>query len=132
MSFLPPYIPKPADILCGLQTSNGATLITIPAGRIWSGIVTVSATALVASSGAAVSANARVSTAGTGVVPGAGDYVRLDLAAPASVLSAVGTASNSSISAPLIVSAPSGNSVALVLNTTNVNTASASACGVLL
>lgn len=132
MTFAPPYVPKSSDILCGLATSNGATIITIPAGRIWSGIITLSATVIVASSGAAVNANARVSTAGTGVLPPAGDYIRLDVSAPASVLSAVGTGATESVSAPLIVAAPSGNAVTLVLNTTNTTTQSASACGLLL
>lgn len=129
---LPPFTPDTSQILCGLATANGGTIITVPAGRFWSGMVTISACALVASAGAAVSASARVSTAGTGVIPSAGDYVRLDIAAPASIAAAIGTNGEGTITAPMMVAAPSGNAVTLVLNTTNVNTASASACGLLL
>lgn len=128
-----PFAPDPANILAGLATANAGTIITIPAGRIWSGMVTITGSILVAPASVnAISASARVSTSGTGVIPAAGDYVRLDLASAGSALSSVGTGANSSISAPLIVAAPSGNSVTLVLNVTNTNTQSASASGILL
>lgn len=121
----------PGNILCGLATASGGTIITVPAGRIWIGTVTISASAIVASGGAAVTASARVSVLGAGANPPAGDYVRLDLVSPASLLAAIGTGCNSSISAPLIVAAPVGNSVELRLNSTNCAAQSASACGVL-
>lgn len=127
-----PFAPDPADILAGLATSNSGTIITIPAGRTWSGTVTLSASVLVTTAGAAVNASARVSTAGTGVVPTAGDYVRLDIAAPISATALNGTSGVGSVSAPLLVSAPVGNSVTLVLNATNTTVQSASASGVLL
>lgn len=127
-----PFAPDPSNILSGLAASNGGTIITIPAGRVWQGVVTISASVLVGTAGAAVSASARVSTAGTGVVPAAGDYVRLDIGSPVSAATLSGTGSNSSVSAPLTVAAPSGNSVTLVLNSTNTTTQSASASGLLL
>jgi hypothetical protein len=127
-----PFAPEAANLLCGLTAVNGGTIITIPTGRTWVGKVTLSATVLVASNGAAISANARVSTAGAGVTPPAGDYARLDIAAPASILSAIGTAGMGTNTTPLMVIAGSGAPATLVLNSTNVNTASASACGVLL
>ena len=127
-----PFIPDPSNILCGLAITNGGTIITIPAGRIWQGTVTLSGSTLVAIAGTALSASARVSTAGTGVIPAAGDYVRLDIGAPASAVGLAGTSANGSISAPMLVAAPSGNAVTLVLNTTNTTTQSASAIGVLM
>ena len=128
----PPFVPDPSNILSGLATSNAATIITIPAGRTWMGTVTISASAVVAVAGAAINASARVSTAGSGVIPATGDYIRLDLGAPASGTALTGTASNSSISSPLTVSAPATNSVTLVLNVTNTTVQNASAIGVLL
>lgn len=126
------YTLNPANILCGLATSNGGTIITVPAGRIWSGTVTVSATVVVASGGGAVNGSARVSTFGSGVIPPAGDYVRVDVSAPASILAAIGTVGSGSISAPLVVAAPADNSVSLILNSTNTTTQSASASGSLI
>jgi hypothetical protein len=124
-------VPDPSNILCGLATSNAATIITIPAGKTWVGTIVLSASVAVASGGATINASARVSTAGTGVVPAAGDYVRVDLSAPASVAAGLGTGATQDIQSPMIVTAPAGNTVTLVLNVTNTTTQSASAIGTL-
>jgi len=128
---IPPYGPPASAILAGLATTNAGTIITIPAGQTWTGRVTISATIVVATGGAAVAGSARVSTAGTGVIPSAGDYLRLDLNAPQSGAALNGTNSTGSVSSPFTVVAPAGNSVTLVLNVTNTSTQSASAAGVL-
>lgn len=130
---VPPFAPDPANILCGLATASGNTIITIPAGRVWQGTVVISANVLVGINAAAVSASARISTAGAGVTPAAGDYIRLDIGAPITAVSALtGTSASGFISGVMLVAAPSGNSATLVLNTTNTTTQSASAVGVLL
>jgi hypothetical protein len=127
-----PGAPASANILAGVATANAAMIITIPAGRTWVGTVSLSASVVVASAGAAVTASARVSTAGTGVVPAAGDYLRLDLNAPASAAAAAGTKDSGQISTPMTVVAPAGNAVTLVLNVTNTTVQSASANGALI
>lgn len=121
----------PSYSLCGSTTTNGGTIITIPAGRSWRGHVTLSATVAVAPGGAAVVASARVSVVGANSTPPAGDYLRVDLQAPASVLGAVGTGGSGTNGAPMFVTAPDANSVDLVLNTTNTTMQSASANGTL-
>jgi hypothetical protein len=55
----------------------------------------------------------------------------MDLQAPASVLGAVGTGDSGHTSTDMFVTAPAGNTVALVLNTTNTTAQSASANGTL-
>jgi len=120
-----------SDILCGSTTTSGGTIITIPAGRSWRGRVSLSASVVVATGGGAVNASARVSVAGAGSDPVAGDYLRMDLQAPASVLGAVGTGDSGHTSTDMFVTAPAGNTVALVLNTTNTTAQSASANGTL-
>lgn len=129
---VPPFVPNAASILAGVATTNGGTIITVPAGQTWMGTVTLSASVLVAVGGAAVSASARVSTAGTGVLPAAGDYLRLDLGAPAAGTALAGSSANNGVAGTMVVTAPSGNSVTLVLNTTNTTTQSASAMGYLV
>lgn len=121
----------PSMILCGLAIASGTTIITIPAGMLWMGWITLSASNAIASGGGQVSGSARVSVVGAGANPPPGDYIRLDLTAPASILAAIGTGANSSINAPLIVAAPTGQAVTLVLNTSSTTAQSASACGIL-
>ncbi len=120
------------DILCGVATSSGSTIITIPAGRTWQGYVTLSAAVGNASAGVAISASARVSTAGTNVVPSAADYLRVDLYVAASAAVSPGNNESGHVTTQMTVRAPAGNSVTLVLNTTSTNVQSASANGTLL
>lgn len=119
-------------VVCGMTAVAGGTIITIPAGRTWIGNVVVSATAIVASGGAAVHANARVSVVGAGAQPPAGDYLRCDVSAPASIAAAIGTGAANSVTGEMIVSAPDSNSVSLVLNATGTSQQSASANGGLM
>lgn len=121
----------PGMILCGMATANGGTIITIPAGMLWVGQVTVSASNAVASGGGQVSGSARVAVVGPGANPPAGEYIRVDITAPASILAAIGTGANTSVSALLIVAAPAANAVTLQLNSNNTTAQSASACGIL-
>lgn len=117
-----------ADVLCGTATANGGTIITVPASSQWQGTVTLSATVQVASGGAAVMANARVSIAGNNSTPPAGDYLRVDLQAPASLVGAVGTGDSETASTPMTI-ITTDQPVSLVLNTTNTVSQSASANG---
>ena len=128
---LPPFIPDPSNILCGLATASGGTLITVPAGKTWQGTVTMTASVVVAAAGSALNASARVSTLGVGAQPPPGDYIRIDLGAPAGAAAVAGTADSGMVSSPMLLAAPAGNSVSLVLNTTGTTAQSASAVGVL-
>lgn len=117
-----------ADILAGTAVATNSvtpvTLITVPAGRVWKGQVTVS----IASTAAAIVA-ATVDTAGTGVAPAAGTIVgRVNIGGLTS------GAFCDSQSFEVCVSAPSGNVVTLRLINTSAtaNTSSATANGVLL
>lgn len=119
------------SILCGLAIANGATIITIPAGKTWVGVVTISGCVAVGTGGGQALASARVATAGATVTPPAGEYGRLDLVAPASVLAAIGTAAEGSVHVPLVVAA-GANPATLVFNFTGMTAASASASGFIL
>lgn len=118
--------PVPASIVGGSATTNGATIITVPAGRTWRGSVSVSA-----SNGSAAAFSASVVTSGTGVSPTAGTAL---IGACGSFiglpLTAASAAPGNAVS-DVYVSAPVGNSVSLVLNTTASNTI-ATANGTLL
>jgi|SRR5882757_3421686 len=119
------------DALCGNATTNGGTILTIPAGTSWKGTVTLSATVQIGSGGAAVMASARVSIAGAGAMPPAGDYLRVDLQAPASILGAIGTGDSGSMMSDMFITA-GASPVTLVLNTTGTSSQSASANGRIL
>ena len=117
--------------LGGLATTNGTVFLTIPANKTWRGQVNLSATVAVAAAGAAVNASAKITLAGTGCDPISGDYLHLNLHAPASVLGAVGTSDSGNTHMPMTIHAGS-TPVTLTLNTTNTTMQSASAFGVLL
>lgn len=122
----------PSHVACGMTAVNGGTVLTVPAGRIWIGVVTLAVAAVVATAGGAVNANARLSVVGANASPPAGDYMRVDANAPASVLGAVGTAENAFGSTVMVIAAPPENPVTLQLNSTNAVSQSASANGLLL
>lgn len=121
-----------ANILAGLTTTSGGTVITIPATRTWSGTVIISGSILVAGGGTAISGSVRASIAGTNAIPSAGDYLRCEIQVGNSVIAGMGLSSNCTASIPMVVTAPAGNAVTLVLNTTNTTQQSASAFGFLL
>lgn len=116
---LPVSAPTPlaADVLAGRQvftaTTAATTLITIPAGRTWVGQVGASvATSVVAAATTAGRASAEISTAGTGVTPGAGVYLGVDALQGANAATGTVGGGNSNFgSTPLTVVAPAGNAV---------------------
>lgn len=119
------------NILSGATTTPGSTIITIPANSIWRGTVTLSAAVVVASGAAAQKAFAVVTVNGTTTNPPAGDYVRIDLHAPQSATSGVGTQDSGTLISNLTVS--SGASPAtLTLGATNTTAQSAAALGELI
>lgn len=116
-----PRVPAPTAILGNtLVVATATTLITIPAGRTWQGSVAAEASAT------AAAASAVISTAGTGVVPAAGNLLVVDALGAAGGLGD----SNANNMANVYVSAPAGNAV--TLTATIVGTGSCSANGILL
>jgi hypothetical protein len=115
-------------ITSGNVTSIGSTLVTVPPFSTWSGHLTLSAAVTVAPNGAAITAHARISVVGVGATPPPGDYLRIDLHAPASIVGAVGTSANGNNYTPFTVSADA-NPVTLVLNGAGTTMQSALANG---
>ncbi len=97
-----PGIPNSSEIICGTRTTTG-TLVTIPAGKWYTG--NISMTASVALAGASAPT---VATAGTNVAPAAGTVIaRCDSAG------LLASASSNSSYQEIIVLAPSENDVTL-------------------
>lgn len=128
--------PAAANILNGFltfaATTAATTLITVPAGRTWTGTVAVScAASTTAAATAAGQARAVVSVAGVGVTPAAGTVLAVEAKAAANA--ATGTSGDSaanSLSAPLVVVAPAGNAVTVqVATTVTTGTVDAAASG---
>lgn len=91
--------PAASNIICGkFNSADGSTgtLITVPAGRIWRGWVTLNACASVAASGAAVASHATVQVAGSGTPTPAAGQVLVDVfvAVPAQAAGTTGAVSN--------------------------------------
>ena len=110
-----------ADILDGFSTVMAAgttTLITIPAGRTWVGVVGLSAAITNnAAATSAASVGAQITTAnGTGVVtPAAGTYARIDAAAGQNAAGGtVGTQGSNSVAGQRLVVQASVAGTALV------------------
>lgn len=113
-----PEVPTAAaDILDGFITGNAtagaANLIVVPAGRTWTGTITISCACQNAGANAAVAqATGVVSTAGAGVTPAAGSWLRCDALAGANVAAGtVGDSGDNFLSSPFTVVAPQGNAV---------------------
>lgn len=122
-----------ANVLVGRATADAATIITVPAGRVWRGTVALSAAMGTAAAVAGVTATPTVSVAGTGVTPAAGVVLGLALrTGGGAATGTVGTNSQGSVSLPLTVIAPSGNEVTVTLQTGGATVASATASGELL
>lgn len=119
-----------SDILDGRQaftaTTAATTLITVPAGRTWSGRIGASVSCTnSAAVGVLAHASAKFSTAGGGVTPAAGIYFGVDALAGANVAAGLsGTQGSNFGSAPLVVVAPVGNAVTIQVASTNVGTTS--------
>lgn len=135
-----PTTPGGADILDGLQTfaatTAATTVITVPAGRTWVGTIAISCACSNAGANAvAAVATGVVSTAGAGVIPAAGSYLRCDAQAGANVAAGtVGDSGDNFLSSPFQVVAPVGNAVQVQATATIAGTAgqvSVSAIGAL-
>lgn len=109
--------PAAADVLDGFQTfaatGGPTTVITVPQGRTWSGTVTISCATQNAGANAVTGqATGVVSTAGAGVTPVAGNYLRCDALAGANVAAGtVGDSGDNFLSSPFVVVAPVANAV---------------------
>lgn len=115
------YNPSEGDILCSTRTTTG-TIITIPAGRVWSGNLVISASVT-----ALATATPRVSTSGTNVEPASGTIIhQLSISGLAALVA------TDSATTEVVVRAPAGNSVTLEFNTGGATSASVSATGFLL
>lgn len=107
-----PGSPGSDQILASTATSSG-TLLTIPAGTLFSGDLT-----LVASSAVLGTSTVTVSTAGTNVAPAAGVIARLSLSGLATAVAA------DSYTTEIVVKAPPENSVTLTLSVSGTGSAS--------
>ena len=124
-----PGAPVAANILVGFQTfaatTGATTVITIPAGRTWQGTIAISCTCqTVAATATAGQARAVISVAGTGVTPAAGNVAACEAKNGANAATGtVGTQAANSVTFPLVVIAPGGNSVTVQVTTTIAGTA---------
>ena len=121
--------PVASEIISGRQaftaTTAATTLVTIPAGRTWSGQIGASVTCSVAA-GTTVpgQASAQISVAGTGSAPTAGIYLGVDTRVGAGLATSVNGAQSANFaSAPIIIAAPAGNSVTVQVASINTGTA---------
>lgn len=128
------------DVLAGFQTfaatTGATTVISVPAGRTWVGQVAITcAVQNAAAALAAGQATGVVSTAGAGVVPAAGNYVRCDAVAGANAATGtVGDSGDNSVVVNMVVVAPAGNPVQVQATSTIAGTGgqvSVSAIGLL-
>lgn len=112
------------DILDGLTafvaTTGASTIITIPAGRTWVGVVAIAVAVQNAAANAATGqATAAISIFGAGSSPAAGIYIRCTALAGANVAAGlVGDSGNNSLSVPMVISAPPTNVVQLLATAT--------------
>jgi hypothetical protein len=107
-----PGSPGSDQILAGSVTATG-TLITIPAGMIFSGNLAVAASSAIAGTSTVV-----VSTAGTNVAPAAGPIARI------SVTGLLSSAGADSYAIEVVVKAPPENSVTLTAAISGTGSAS--------
>jgi hypothetical protein len=125
---LAPAALSPANILDG-WTNVAGTLLTIPAGRTWIGVISITASLVNAAGAAAASARPTISTAGAGVIPAAGTILGCDLSVAISAAAANGNQDSNSVSQRLVVIAPAGNAVTLTTAASTSTTASFAATG---
>lgn len=130
--------PLGGDVLSGAlshtATTAATTLITVPAGRTWSGTITIAAVATTAAASAtAGQARAVITTAGAGVTP-AGTLLAAEARAAANAATGTSGDSNSTaLSAPVVVVAPAGNPVTVqVASTITTGVVDVSALGSLV
>lgn len=128
-----PPTPAAADVVGGTGAA-GATILTVPAGRTWRGVVALAAAASAAIGTAAATVVAAVNVAGAGATPAAGALVQMALALPITLAAATnGAAQANSVSLPdVVVIAPAGNAVTLTVTADAGVEARGTARGVLL
>ncbi len=122
------------EAVAGSSAIDGATVLTIPATRIFRGAITLSAAVTnSANAGSAISASPSVSVTGAGAIP-SGTIIALELRLPANAVSGLtGTNANESVSiSNVVIKAPPGGAVTVVLVTGGATVARATAVGVLL
>lgn len=121
-------IPAAANVLAGFQSFSvstaATTVITVPAGRTWVGTLAITCACLEAAAGtAAPQATGIVTTAGVGVTPAAGTYLRCDALGGSNLAGGTaGTGGNNAVATPFVVVAPGGNSVTVQAASTCVGT----------
>lgn len=127
-------VPDVGNILSGSTSTDNGTLITIPAGRIWRGQVSLAATVRIASNTAASLATPRVTVVGAGATPANGTALAgLAIGAPQTLLGALaGTVDSSAMRVDIVVAAASGQSADLRLTLNGSSNAFAVACGILV
>ena len=116
--------PLIADIICGSTFSDGGTLITVPAGRVWSGNVALTSQA---DGGADISGASTITIEDAGAVPATGSliihlYVKSTTGSPPMCLA---------LSKNVVIAATSG-AVRLQLNIGGASAATGLATGQLL
>jgi hypothetical protein len=125
-----PVQPLPANILVGFASTNSATIITIPANRVWKGTLTLSAVLVLAASAAAVTHTASVEIVGTTATPAAGNILGVPLSLPLQPATN-GAAINGTQSIELTIAA-GDTSATLELLFNSITQAAATASGVLI
>ena len=121
--------PATQDILSGrkaftVTTATPTTVITIPAGRTWTGQIGASVTCSVAA-GSAISgqATAQIAVGGANSAPAPGIYLGVDTRVGTALATSVnGSQSANFASSSFIVAAPVGNSVNIEVTTVNSGT----------
>lgn len=129
-------VPDPANILCGKFTDtdgSSGTLITIPAGRVWRGTISMNVTGSVAASGSAISSKATIQLSGSGTPTPATGQVLLSVGIS---ISAQGTATTGCAtnrdSQVVTLFADASNSLAVTVTKNSVTAFSATAFGELI
>lgn len=122
--------PGGANVLVGFQTFAATTaatnVIQVPAGKTWTGWVSVNCSCAEAAAGAVQGqATAVLSIAGAGANPPAGNIGRCSAYAGANAATGlVGSDGNNSMQMPLTIVAPAANAVQLQVTTTQAGTTS--------
>lgn len=128
--------PAPGNILCGKFNSadgSSGTLLTVPAGRIWKGKLTLNACASVAASGSAVASHATIQLSGSGTPTPATAQVLVDVfvAVPAQTAATTGAVANRD-SADVILYADIANDLLVTVTKNSVTSFAATAFGELV
>lgn len=126
--------PVAANVVGDQGAAAGAVILTVPAGRTWSGVVRLSGQATAAVGAAAATVTAELTLAGAGAIPAPGVLVGLALALPVTTATAtMGAQAADRTEVPVVIVAAAGAPATLTLNASAGMTAvRASARGVLI